>query len=526
MDSRTIGRRILFLGVAALLVSACSDEASQNPTDPEALMEHFEAAQGVDLGMALRIHNAHTPDLMDIEGVVGTALTVDGENPRIRVYTMHGAVRGVPTHVEGIPVERVVTGMFYADDANDPTTRERPAPNGFSIGHPNITAGTLGAVVRNVNTNVCYALSNNHVLADINKASIGDNALQPGPYDGGSNPADAIASLSAFEPIDFSGSPTNTFDAAIAELFNPTNDVTGATPSPPDGYGAPLTAPVSASLHMDVKKFGRTTGYTFGIIEEIAVTVDVCYESQGPFRCKSLARFTGQIGISPGSFSDGGDSGSLIVQSSDKSPVGLLYAGSSTRTLANPIDLVLDHFKVVIETDLSKCGGGGTPTNQPPTAGFTFSTNLLTATFTDASSDSDGTVDTYSWTFGDGQVSSAKNPSPHTYAGSGTYTVKLTVTDDDGDSDSVSEQVAVSDGSGFTLSVNERKVRGIHTIDLTWSGAVSDFVDVLRDGFSLTTTANDGAYTDATGNKGGATYTYQVCEAGSSTCSNVATATF
>ncbi|MDH3428024.1 MAG: hypothetical protein OEM23_06270, partial [Gemmatimonadota bacterium] len=106
------------------------------------------AAEPVDLSMAIRIHDAHTPGLMDIEGVVGTAVAVDGDSPRVRVYTMNGSVRGIPSHVEGIPVERVVTGMFYADDANDPTTRERPAPNGFSIGHPDITAGTLGAIVR------------------------------------------------------------------------------------------------------------------------------------------------------------------------------------------------------------------------------------------------------------------------------------------------------------------------------------------------------------------------------------------
>lgn len=520
MDSGSYGRRALLLGVVALLVTACGEKVSQAPTDPGTRSQPAEVAEGVDLSMAIRIHNAHTPDLMDIEGVVGTALAVDGENPRIRVYTMHGAVRGVPTHVEGIPVERVVTGMFYADNANDPTTFARPAPNGFSIGHPNITAGTLGAVVRD-DDDVCYALSNNHVLADINKASIGDNALQPGPFDGGSNPTDAIASLSDFEPIAFNGS-SNTIDAAIAALFNP-DDVTGATPG--YAYGAPGTDPVSAGLEMDVEKFGRTTGYTTGTIKETNVTVDVCYESRGPFRCKSLARFTDQIGIAPGNFSDGGDSGSLIVRSSDKSPVGLLYAGSSTRTLANPIGPVLSRFNVVIETNLSNCGGGGTPTNQPPTADFSYSTNLLTATFTDASSDSDGTVDTHSWDFGDSQGSNATNPS-HTYTASGTYTVEFTVTDDDGDSDSVSKTVTVSDGSGFTLTVNGRKVRGRHTVDLTWSGATTGTVAIYRDGSVIATETNDGDYTDATGNRGGVTYIYQVCEAGSLTCSNVATVTF
>ena len=79
----------------------------------------------------------------------------------------------------------------------------------------------------------------------------------------------------------------------------------------------------------------------------------------------------------------------------------------------------------------------------------------------------------------------------------------------------------------ITLSATGYKVKGAHTVDLSWNGASSTNVDVYRNGAVVATTANDGAYTDSTGNKGGnVSYTYQVCEAGTSTCSNPTTVSF
>jgi serine protease len=96
-----------------------------------------------------------------------------------------------------------------------------------------------------------------------------------------------------------------------------------------------------------------------------------------------------------------------------------------------------------------QCGGGGGGENQPPTADFASTTSDLTANFTDASSDSDGTIVAWSWNFGDGATSSVQNPA-HTYATAGTYTVSLTVTDDDGATGTTSKSVTVSSSGGDT----------------------------------------------------------------------------
>ncbi|HVS31373.1 MAG TPA: S8 family serine peptidase [Thermoanaerobaculia bacterium] len=179
-----------------------------------------------------------------------------------------------------------------------------------------------------------------------------------------------------------------------------------------------------------------------------------------------------------------------------------------------------------LDPNQTACGGGGT-VNSPPSANFTFTTSQLAASFTDTSTDSDGSVTGWSWAFGDGATSTQQHPS-HTYAAAGTYTVQLTVTDNGGATGSTSQSVTVSTTTttGITLSATGYKVKGVHHADLTWSGATSTSVDVWRNGSKITTTANDGAHTDNIGLKGSGTYTYKVCEAGTTTCSNEATVTF
>ncbi|TDJ08042.1 MAG: hypothetical protein E2O67_01585 [Deltaproteobacteria bacterium] len=102
---------------------------------------------------------------------------------------------------------------------------------------------------------------------------------------------------------------------------------------------------IRIDFNMKVQKCGRTTGQTEGRVSYLNVTVNVNYGV-------GVATFYNQIGIRPGGFSAGGDSGSLIVVkggNNDRRPVGLLYAGSSSLTIANPIIPILARFGVTID---------------------------------------------------------------------------------------------------------------------------------------------------------------------------------
>jgi PKD repeat protein len=206
------------------------------------------------------------------------------------------------------------------------------------------------------------------------------------------------------------------------------------------------------------------------------------------------------------------------------------WSTSPDATDAPPSYPLLDvHDDVVFKPSLAGAGDpGGGDANVPPTASFSFScTDLACAFDGTGSSDSDGSIASYDWDFGDGNLSTGRSPS-HTYVSGDTYTVTLTVTDNEGVADTDSQAVIVSEPStgGFSLTANGYKVKGVHHVDLSWDGATTTNVDIYRNGSEIATTTNDGAYTDDTGNRGGATYTYQVCEAGTGTCSNAVTVEF
>ena len=204
--------------------------------------------------------------------------------------------------------------------------------------------GTLGALVEDVSGHQ-YILSNNHVLARTNAAASGEDIIQPGLID--QSPAcfkdntDIVADLTTFIPILFKTKgtiPSNAVDAAIAQVRAGYVDPTGFIID----IGTLSSDTMAPRLGMAVKKSGRTTGLTNGNITAVNATIDVSYGSG------KTARFVNQIVVGTGEFIAAGDSGSLMVEdvATNPSAVGLLFAGSSTTAIANPIDGVLDSFGV------------------------------------------------------------------------------------------------------------------------------------------------------------------------------------
>jgi hypothetical protein len=295
----------------------------------------------------------------------------------------------VPPTVNGVRTDVYEVGYLRAFDT--PRDRFRPIiPSGVSIGHYKITAGTLGTIVTDRTTGEKLILSNNHVLANSNDALVGDPILQPGPTDGGQNPADMVARLERFVRMRYVGEieppPTPTppppgapsgcdivdvivklanflsallgsskqvttvartvkqpDDPATAMALDNEVDCAVAKPLDPNMFSGDIrgigmvSGTKPATLGMRVRKSGRTTDYTEGNITLLNATVNVAYGSK-------TARFTGQI-ISQ-AMSQGGDSGSLIVDTAENKGVGLLFAGSNLATIFNPIDKVLDALNV------------------------------------------------------------------------------------------------------------------------------------------------------------------------------------
>ncbi len=268
------------------------------------------------------------------------------------------AADAIPQTVGGIRTDVVETGEIVA--FQDPRAKMRPARPGISIGHFQITAGTFGCLVSKNGERLI--LSNNHVLANSNNAQVGDPVWQPGRADGGTS-ADQIGALAEFVPIAFDGqappgngngcSPLSSLLSVFAprpKLQNAPGDnkvdCALARPTTPDlvladilNIGVPAGVG-TATLGTQLQKSGRTTGYTTGTVQQIDVTVTVNYG--GP-----TATFTGQL--MAGAMSQGGDSGSAVLDM-QKRVVGLLYAGSTSTTILNPIQFVIDALGVEIVT--------------------------------------------------------------------------------------------------------------------------------------------------------------------------------
>src|SRR6267378_4193214 len=187
---------IMLLAALALVVSSCSrDQGSLSPTSSNGsstAMGALSARNPADVALAMRAQNAHTPELLKIPDVIGTGTGV-GANGRLAVLvlTRRAGVGNVVPYAK--PGGTLQCGTSTGNDLE-------------------CAAGTIGAVVLRGGTK--YLLSNNHVYARENAASIGEREDAPGRYDGKPRCAvtPACGTLADYQPISFSGN--NTIDCA------------------------------------------------------------------------------------------------------------------------------------------------------------------------------------------------------------------------------------------------------------------------------------------------------------------------
>jgi hypothetical protein len=304
----------------------------------------------------MAVQDRHTQRLMADPDVIGTATTLDESGqPAIMLLVTSERARGAaPKSIEGIPTTVLLTdkivAMGKAGGGVSHTAKQTPPiqlgtsggwrydlANGYCCG------GTLGSLVQKGGTQ--YVLSNYHVLeADIvaggnnRSAQAGDPVIQPGLIDVGCNATNAqdVATLSGQKSL-----PGSNVDAAYAAVIPGMVRSDGAILE----IGTISASTVAASVGQAVKKSGRTTGLTRSSVSGLNATVSVAYENECAGGAAFTKTFTGQIliGNKASKFLAGGDSGSLMVEDVTTNPraVGLLFAGSSSIAVANPIGQVL-----------------------------------------------------------------------------------------------------------------------------------------------------------------------------------------
>ncbi len=274
----------------------------------------------------------------------------------------------IPQAIEGFPtdvIERRFVLHPLAVDALDlvleADMKEYPVlKGGMSIGPCRLVdrmtwGGTLGALVTDNATGKPMILSNFHVLCIDKSWSVGDAIVQPSRIDGGKCPGSEVAILKR-------GIFGDQVDCAVAELSARQADWEILDIGKIAGTN-------KATLGESVRKRGRTTGLTYGIVDtdELSVNLDFGHGI-------GQIQLTNQIGIKPDStrnakLGDNGDSGSLILNDANE-VVGLYFAGDPKDPygLANPIAAVLAALDVSMSTQPNQPGQTGQP-NQPGQTG-------------------------------------------------------------------------------------------------------------------------------------------------------------
>jgi hypothetical protein len=315
------------------------------------------AVLGIDhpaVKAALVAQSDVTTDLMKLPGVLGTAVGLgDNGGAALVVYIDQASpsradlVRSLPPQVRGVALRAEFTDKIraFANTAKLTAPIQLGTSGGWRYDSANgyCCGGTLGSLIT-VN-GIQYIMSNYHVLeSDIVAggnglvATTGHPVIQPALIDVGCN---ANTSQNVGTLVVLNALPGSNVDVAVAQVSPGMVRTDGSIL----GIGVISKTTLAPALRLGVKKSGRTTSTTSSSISGLNATISVSYERECAGGTAFTKTFTGQVVISnSGSkFLKGGDSGSLMVENKTTNPraVGLLYAGSSTTAIANPIDQVL-----------------------------------------------------------------------------------------------------------------------------------------------------------------------------------------
>lgn len=220
----------------------------------------------------------------------------------------------IPSTLENVPTD-VVEAEFKIIARTD---RIRPAQGGISVAHYNVTAGTITNIFRDYTKPDLpkTLVSNNHVIAHSDYGEKGDEILQPGPYNGGTSPADVIATLERFYSLH---TTPCLIDGAVGTPVSQ-DDVTENHYD----FGVLTSPPAIPALGMEIQKGGRTTGLTEAVISCIDATVIV---TGYPFGNVTFKRQI--VGESDTAWIGGGDSGSLAVSKQERKCLGVCFAATA-----------------------------------------------------------------------------------------------------------------------------------------------------------------------------------------------------
>jgi hypothetical protein len=357
----TLKRTLCFLACVTVAMSAMTrawaaglPDAARTATNPK--VQEVIAAQ-----------DEATPGLMTKPEILGTAVGLGPDNNlALVVYAdrdkpgVAEVVRAIPPRLRGVAVSIHMTDAFRALVKPAPVTtvshtaKQKPPIQlgtsggwGADLANGYCCGGTLGSLIQvsSGGKSTQYVLSNYHVLeADIVDggngivAETGDPVIQPGLIDVRCNVggAQSVATLTQISSL-----PDSNVDCAVAEVLPGMVRADGAILE----IGTLSADTVAAYLKQPVKKSGRTTKLTRSTVSGLNATIRVTYDDECAGDVAFTKTFTGQIVVAnrASKFIAGGDSGSLMVEDVATSPraVGLLYAGSSTSAIANPIDDVL-----------------------------------------------------------------------------------------------------------------------------------------------------------------------------------------